>query len=67
MLLKVDFDKSAFVKILILVINLNKSLMKHIQNNQKSIGKSMPAYGFKKSQEKKSSNQKSQDFCQIFV
>jgi hypothetical protein len=26
--------------------------MKHIQNNQKSIGKSIPAYGFYKSQEK---------------
>ncbi len=26
--------------------------MKHIQNNQKSIGKSIPAYGFKKSEEK---------------
>ncbi len=25
--------------------------MKHIQNNQKSIGKSLPAHGFKKSQE----------------
>jgi hypothetical protein len=31
-----------------LVITLNKTLMKHIQNNQKSIGKSIPAYGFKK-------------------
>jgi hypothetical protein len=27
--------------------------MKEIQNNQKSIGKSTPAYGFLKSQEKK--------------
>jgi hypothetical protein len=26
--------------------------MKHIQNNQKSIVKSIPAYGFKKLQEK---------------
>jgi hypothetical protein len=26
--------------------------MKHIQNNQTSIRKSIPAYGFKKSQEK---------------
>jgi hypothetical protein len=26
--------------------------MKHIQNNQKSIGKSISAYGFEKSQEK---------------
>jgi hypothetical protein len=25
---------------------LNKTLMKHIQNNQKSIGKFVPAYGF---------------------
>jgi len=26
--------------------------MKHIQNNQKSIGKTIPAYGFLKSQER---------------
>ncbi len=38
-------EKTAFVK-LRLVITLNKSLMKHTQNNQKSIGKSIPAYGF---------------------
>jgi hypothetical protein len=31
--------------------------MKHIQNNQKSIGKSKPAYGFKNLR-KKSANQK---------
>jgi hypothetical protein len=29
-----------------LPFTLNKTLMKHIQNNQKSIGKSKPAYGF---------------------
>jgi hypothetical protein len=28
-----------------LLITLNKPLMKHIQNSQKSIGKSIPAYG----------------------
>jgi hypothetical protein len=32
--------------------NQNETLMKQIQNSQKSIGKSIPAYGFKKSQEK---------------
>ncbi len=35
-----------------LLITLNKTLMKHIQNSQKSIGKSIPDYGFIKSQEK---------------
>jgi hypothetical protein len=34
MLLKVAYDKTAFVN-LRLLINLNKKLMKHIQNNQK--------------------------------
>jgi hypothetical protein len=38
---------------LIVVITLNKTLMKQIQNNQKSVGKSIPDYGFLKSQEKK--------------
>jgi hypothetical protein len=33
--------------------------MKHIQNNQKSIGKSIPAYGFSKSQEKNNPQTKS--------
>jgi hypothetical protein len=51
MLLKVVFDKIACVKLEI-VITSNKTLMKHIQNNQKFIGKSIPAYGFKKTQEK---------------
>jgi hypothetical protein len=37
--------------------------MKHIQNNQKSIGNFLPVYGFLK----KSMNQKSRDFCQMFV
>ncbi len=41
--------------------------MKHIINNQKSIGKSIPAYGFKKISRKKSVNQKYRDFCQMFV
>jgi hypothetical protein len=30
-----------------LVITLNKTLIKHIQNNNKSIGKSIPALDFK--------------------
>jgi hypothetical protein len=59
-------EKTAFVK-LRLVITLNKTLMKHTQNNQKSIGKSIPAYGFLKSQEKNPANRKSRDFCQMFV
>ncbi len=29
--------------------NFEQTLMKHIQNNRKSIGKSIPAYGFLKS------------------
>jgi hypothetical protein len=41
--------------------------MKQIQNNQKSIRNSIPAYGFLKSKEKKSAKQKSQDFCQTLV
>jgi hypothetical protein len=40
--------------------------MKHIQNNQKSVGKSMPAYEFENSQEK-NLRTKSRDFCQMFV
>jgi hypothetical protein len=44
--LKVIFDKTAFVKF---KNSNNKTLMKHIQNNQKSQGKSIPAYGFQKS------------------
>ncbi len=41
--------------------------MNQIQNNQKSIVKSIPAYGFVKSQEKLNQTKKSQDFCQMFV
>jgi hypothetical protein len=44
-------DKTAFVKFKI-SNNFNKKIMKHIQNNQKSIGKSIPANGFSKSSEK---------------
>jgi hypothetical protein len=53
MLLKVVFDKTALVKFKI-SNNLNETIIKHIQNNQKSIGKSIPAlaYGFEKSKEK---------------
>ncbi len=46
MLLKDGFDETAFVKFQI-SNNLNKTLMKHIQNNKKSIGKSILAVGFK--------------------
>jgi hypothetical protein len=45
MLLKFVFDKTAFVKFNI-SNNFKQTLKKHIQNNQKSIGKSIPAYGF---------------------
>jgi hypothetical protein len=40
--------------------------MKHIQNNQKSKGKSVPAYGFSKTQEKNPET-KSLKACQMFV
>jgi hypothetical protein len=43
MLPKIVFDKTALVK-LKLVTALNNTLMKPIQTNQKSIGKSIPAY-----------------------
>ena len=44
-LLKVVFDKIAFVKFKI-SNNFKQNIDEHMQNNQKSIGKSMPAYGF---------------------
>ncbi len=52
MLLKLVFDKTSFVKFKI-SNNFKKNIdeiMKHIPNNKKSIGKSISAYGFKKSQ-----------------
>jgi hypothetical protein len=45
-LVKDVFDKTAFLKFQI-SYNLNKTLMKHTENNKKSIGKSILAYGFK--------------------
>jgi hypothetical protein len=53
LLLKTIFDKPAFVKFKI-NNNLNKIILKHIQNNQTSIGKSIPAlaYKFENTQEK---------------
>jgi hypothetical protein len=45
------FDKVTFNRINICA-NQNETLMKQIQNRQKSIGKSIPAYGFLKSREK---------------
>jgi hypothetical protein len=47
MILKDVFDKTLFVKFDI-SNNFNKKFRKHIQNNQKSIGKSIPANGFLK-------------------
>ncbi len=38
-------------------ITLNKTLMKEIHNNQKSIGKSTPAYGFVKKHLKKKNHE----------
>jgi|688.fasta_scaffold1555390_1 hypothetical protein len=51
MLPKVVFDKTVFVK-LKLEITSNKILMKQTQNNQRSKGKSIPAYGYKKPTQK---------------
>jgi hypothetical protein len=45
----VVFDETVFVKF---KMTLNKTLMKVLPNNQKSIGKSIPAYGSFKSEEK---------------
>jgi hypothetical protein len=45
MLSKEVFDKATFNEVNICT-NQNETLMKQIQNNQKSIGKSIPAYGF---------------------
>jgi hypothetical protein len=59
MLPKVVFDKQRLSNLKIL--SLNK---KQIQNDQKSIGKTIPACGFQKFQEK-TANKKSRDFCQI--
>ncbi len=44
MLLKVVFDKTAFVKFKI-SNNFKQTLLKHNENKQKSIGQSIPAYG----------------------
>ncbi len=61
MLPKVAFDKTAFVKFKISNNSKQNIDETHIQNNQKSIGKSIPAYGFKKSQ---SENQTSRNYFQ---
>jgi hypothetical protein len=44
MLLKVVFDKKPYVKLKI--INFKQNIDETHQNNQKSIGKSIPVYGF---------------------
>jgi hypothetical protein len=64
MLPKVVFDKKHCLSNLKLVMTQNKTLMNQIQNNQKSIGKSIP--GNLKISRKKFANSKSRDFCQIF-
>jgi hypothetical protein len=66
MLLLVFFDKMCLSK-LKLVITKNKTLMKQIQSSQKSKGKSIPAYGFLKSQEKNLQTESLETFAQIFV
>jgi hypothetical protein len=43
--LKVVFDKTAFVKFKV-SNNFHQIIDKHIQNNQKFLGKFIPAYGF---------------------
>jgi hypothetical protein len=45
MLSKEVFDKATNNRVNICT-NQNETLMKQIQNSQKSIGKSLPAYGF---------------------
>jgi hypothetical protein len=41
-----SYDKNMLPKIVLIVSQINKTLMKQIQNNQKSTGKSITAYGF---------------------
>jgi hypothetical protein len=65
MLLKAFFDKTAFVKFRI--ITIYKTLMEYIQNNQKSVGKSIPAYSYKKSQEKNPGTKSLETFTKMFV
>jgi hypothetical protein len=67
LLLKVVFDKIAFGK-----FNVSNNFKQnvdetHSKQPKKSVGKFKLAYGFEKSLEKKSVNQKSRDFCQMFV
>jgi hypothetical protein len=50
---RVVFDKTAFVKFKI-SNNFKQNIDETDLKNQKSVGKSIPAYGFKKSQEKNS-------------
>ncbi len=45
------FDKVTFNRVNICA-NQNETLMKQIQNSKKSIGKSIPAYGFKNPEKK---------------
>jgi hypothetical protein len=66
MLPNVVFDKTAFVKFKI-SNNLTQTLMKQIQNNQKSIRKIHASLWTLKISRIKSANQKSRDFFQIFV
>ncbi len=44
--------------------NQNETLMKQIQNKPNSIGKSIPAYGFSKSQEKNPRTKRLKTFAQ---
>jgi hypothetical protein len=46
---------------------LNKTLMKHSQNSQKNHRKIYTSLWILKNLKKKSVNQKSADFCQMFV
>jgi hypothetical protein len=58
MLLEIVFDKTAFVKFKI-SIKFKQNIYETDSEQPKSIGKSIPAYGFLKSQAKNPANQKS--------
>jgi hypothetical protein len=66
MLPKVVFAKTEFVKFKS-SYNFNQNIGETYSKQPKSIEKSIPTFGFKKSQEKNPRNQKYPYFCQIFV
>jgi hypothetical protein len=68
MLPKVVFEQTAFVK-LKFSKNLNKTLMNQILKKQPNIYRQIHTspWILKISREKKSANQESRDYCQVFV